>query len=494
MSTPIRATRTLPASPNLEQQKKQARELLGALRRDDSEARRRLAESHPNASRVDPARAALHDAQLIIAREYGFASWAKLKQHIEVVTHSIDPFEELALAVKENDTAAARRLLTKHSALRTRLNEAMPGGDFGQTMIGRAVGAKNLELIDLLISHGADINQRSYWWAGGFGVLDMCAKSLVNELIERGAYVDAHAAARLGMLERLDALVTADPSVVHSRGGDGQMPLHFAANVDVARYLVDHGANLDVRDVDHESTAAQYMIRDRQDIARWLVDRGATADILMAAALGDTDRVRDQLDRDPASMNTRVDSEFFPMSNPRAGGTIYIWTLGANKMAHTVARDFGRAEVYQLLVDRMPDTMRLVMACEASDERLARELIARQPDLLARTTRDHSRRLGDMAWEGNTSAALLMLELGWPVNPSADGQASPLHQAAWIGDARVVRELIRRGANVNALESQFNATPTGWAYHGAENNGGHGDSKTVIELLRAAGGKTPDEL
>src|SRR6185436_15083790 len=119
-----------------------------------------------------------------------------------------------------------------------------------------------------------------------FGVLDG-DHGLVDFLIERGARVDAHAAARHGRLSTLEALVSAAAELVHARGGDGQTPLHVAASVEIAQYLVDHGADIDARDIDHESTPAQYMVRDRQAVARFLVSRGCQTDILLAAAIGD---------------------------------------------------------------------------------------------------------------------------------------------------------------------------------------------------------------
>lgn len=73
-------------------------------------------------------------------------------------------------------------------------------------------------MIDLLLSSGADINGRSHWWAGGFGVLDD-GRGLADFLIARGARIDAHAASRLGMLDKLCELVAADPGVVAVRGG-----------------------------------------------------------------------------------------------------------------------------------------------------------------------------------------------------------------------------------------------------------------------------------
>lgn len=79
-------------------------------------------------------------------------------------------------------------------------------------------------MLDVLLDAGADINARSRWWAGGFGLLDCASPDLAAHVIERGAAVTVHAAARLGMLERLRDLIEADPAQVHARGGDGQTP------------------------------------------------------------------------------------------------------------------------------------------------------------------------------------------------------------------------------------------------------------------------------
>src|SRR5690606_2068599 len=133
---------------------------------------------------------------------------------------------------------------------------------------------------------------------------------------------DVHAAARLGRTEKLRELLAMDPALIHARGGDGQTPLHFAANVEIAALLLEHGADIDARDIDHESTPAQYMARDRVDVARFLVTRGCRTDLLLATALGDIALVRQHLDADPACIHLRVSPEFFPMSRAKAGGTI----------------------------------------------------------------------------------------------------------------------------------------------------------------------------
>jgi hypothetical protein len=77
---------------NLEQQKKQARELLRAARAGSTDALARLRGRHVRWANVDDAgvrqEAALHDAQFVIAREQGFASWTKLKAYAEPSPHA----------------------------------------------------------------------------------------------------------------------------------------------------------------------------------------------------------------------------------------------------------------------------------------------------------------------------------------------------------------------------------------------------------------------
>jgi hypothetical protein len=114
--------------------------------------------------------------------------------------------------------------------------------------------------IDVLLGAGADIKARSRWWAGGVGVLDECLPQMAEFLIERGAVVDAHAA-RLGMIEKLQELVEADPGAAMARGANGQTPLPCASTLEAAENLLECGAPIDACDLQHEATAAQHMLR-----------------------------------------------------------------------------------------------------------------------------------------------------------------------------------------------------------------------------------------
>jgi hypothetical protein len=70
-------SRTLPSQRNFEDIKKEARELLHDLRRWDAAALKRHYSLDCEAGRFQ---ARLADAQYIIAQEYGFRSWQKMKK------------------------------------------------------------------------------------------------------------------------------------------------------------------------------------------------------------------------------------------------------------------------------------------------------------------------------------------------------------------------------------------------------------------------------
>jgi len=70
--------RPLPPRPSLEYERKEARALLRRLRAGDTDASERARARHPSISITHPERIRLADAQLVIAREYGFTSWPRL--------------------------------------------------------------------------------------------------------------------------------------------------------------------------------------------------------------------------------------------------------------------------------------------------------------------------------------------------------------------------------------------------------------------------------
>jgi len=95
--------RRLPVRPNLEQLRRQAKELLRAMRAGDANAIAELRERHPES--IDPSSAKLADAQLVLARSYSASSWTRLVHAVELAEAiwRDDPDEVLALITRNSD-------------------------------------------------------------------------------------------------------------------------------------------------------------------------------------------------------------------------------------------------------------------------------------------------------------------------------------------------------------------------------------------------------
>jgi ankyrin repeat protein len=348
-------------------------------------------------------------------------------------------------------------------------------------------------MLEVLLTAGADLNAKSRWWAGGFGLLHSATPELAAYAIQRGAIVDVHAAARLGMSEKLQELVSQDRGLVHARGGDGQTPLHFANTIETAAYLLDHGAEIDALDVDHESTPAQWMVGERQDVARYLIARGCKTDILMAAAIGEVELVRRKLDSDPDCVRTCVSDEYFSMINKRAGGTIYQWTLGFYMSAHQVAKKFGHEDVLQLLFERSPAVVQMIAACWLDDEETITRLRANRANLAEEFTDADRRQVAHAARNNEGTAVRRLLENGLPPDAKGQHQATPLHWAAFHGNREMAKTVLRFNPPLEARDADFGSTPLGWAMYGSE-HGWYcqtGDYAGTVEVLIEAGVQRP---
>lgn len=136
-------SRDLPAQPHLDVPKQQARELLGQCKANSNDAFHRVRRQHPRfhtaGDQVISSRLKLSDAQLVIAREYGFSSWAELKQRINgnTVAQLIDK------AIRSNDAKGVTQLLTAYPNL---LHVPVRSGNWGPPMSHAA----NLDLLDMV--------------------------------------------------------------------------------------------------------------------------------------------------------------------------------------------------------------------------------------------------------------------------------------------------------------------------------------------------------
>ena len=325
---------------SLEQQHKLAKDLIRAARKGDEAALARIRAVRSDAA-SPPRSLTLADAQLTIARESGFDSWPRLVADF----HERD-VQAFCHAVREGNVQRTQQLLAS-AHVRKRVNDPM--FDFG----GRAThcAAKNERLLAVLLDAGADVNMKSDWANGPYTVLDHADEGTARFLLARGATLTPNVAARLGWFDELQALINADASLVHARGGDGQQPLHEAKTVAIADFLLEHGAGINVRCVDHKSMPAQYALVDRPDVCRRLLERGATPDIFMAARLGDVALATRLLDDDPSCIGARIHEHGYAPVPPLH---IYCWTLGFGLSPRDVATRFGHREVHDLLASRSP--------------------------------------------------------------------------------------------------------------------------------------------
>jgi len=312
---------------------------------------------------------------------------------------------EFWAAVQRSDTERVQALLAAEPALAAATN---PDWFDAQALVNAATRA-DLAMIGVLLEGGADINAKSRWWAGGWSALhhavDRLNTALAQQLLEHCAEIDVHSAAGLGRAERLQGLLDADPALVHLRGPDGILPLHFASTIEVADLLLQRGAEIDARDLDHGGTAAQWMLRGRHDVCRFLIARGATTDIFMDCALGELGRVEQALRRDPRLLHAETCTPPF-MPAPAPGDHIYAYVLAGRAAPLHVAARRGRRDVVDLL-----------------------------------------------------------LAHGAEINAKAGG-STPLHGAAFGGQLEMVRYLLSLGADPAIRDDEHHGTPLGWAEHG----------------------------
>src|ERR1700704_558147 len=134
-------TRAMRDNPDIDQLKRQARELLEAYPARSPAAVIGSAAHHRTAT---PETFALHDAQFVLARSYGFESWPKLKAAVDGVTAT-----RLHEAVESGDLRTVRELLTRRP-------EIVDLGRGEMRALHMVVLKRDLEMTRLLLEFGAD--------------------------------------------------------------------------------------------------------------------------------------------------------------------------------------------------------------------------------------------------------------------------------------------------------------------------------------------------
>ncbi|MDE2868876.1 MAG: hypothetical protein OXN91_09575 [Chloroflexota bacterium] len=390
-----------------------------------------------------------------------------------------------------------RSLLQSDSWLRAHIDE--PWGYFDAPALVEASSHGDAEMMRVLVEAGADVNARSGWEPGGSGVLDgehvelwvkewradgtPVMTELFNDFRLRGLTVDAHAAANLGDLATLRRLIDERPDCVNERGRDGASPLHMARTPAIVDLLVDNDADVDMRDIDHGATPAQWAI-DEPAVCERMIERGAMPDIYIACALGDI-AIADQVLADhPDALRSR--SNHGPHMHGRPpGGHMYIYRMGVGMRPLPFASTRGHGEFVEELLERASPAEQLIHAAWTGNRDRAQSLANAQPGLSASLSADESRAIADAAWNDNCTGVGLMLEVGFPVDARGDDSGTPLDRAAVRGYADIVEVLLPHKPSLG-VTNDFGGTPLGGAIWGAGNfRDPKGDYARTVDLLAA---------
>ena len=419
----------LPEHPDLDQARRQAKELLREAHGGDPAALERLA--------AVSAPLTLAGAQLALARELGQPSWPSLVREIEARNASIpeNVVRFLSSSVNMQIGAAARMLHENPALAESGFPAAVVLGDAArvEAELRRDPGAATR------VDPGSGWTALHLACASRFHLDPARAPGLAEvarRLLDAGADIDGKSGGRR-CWRPLECAVTSANS---SRN-----------NEPIIRLLLDRGAP-----VRPETVLASLYAADGTWCLELLTNAAAGAPELFTEALVEA------------------------VAEPDLDAVAILLAAGADpdapgpdgRSARRRALTAGVAATVELLGGGGDGPVdRLLEAIVTGNADAARSLAAADPGLVGRLEAADRAALVAAAEHGDLASVDLMLELGFPIEARREGTdedgATALHAAAYAGAADVVARLLDRGANLGARDTRWESRPFEWALVGS---------------------------
>lgn len=447
------ASLTLPAHPHIDHLKKQARHLLRDHRARQDDALRIVAAFHPRPDEFS----SLRDAQLALARRYGFTDWPHLAAEVELRTlrgsppqQQVERFIDHACLRYNGDDQSWR--YQRASAWLRQLPQLM--ADFHCALVAADVNAVRSFLIrepQLATRNGGPRNwpPLMYLTYSRVEQNEAGAVEVAQLLLDQGADPDARSPALQGFNAVTGAIAEGE------RGPINCIP-HPRAD-ELVRLFLDTGAQ-------PNQSQALYNTMLGEHLGKWLpllVQRGLKAGEPANWDPNEKEPIFDFL-LSQVVMQGRVDMVRFLLEHGANPDAINRYN---HRSAHTNAQLSDRADIAALLEQHGARTQPLSIedqfrvACGRHDHALATTLLAQHPQLL------HDAALFRDCAMVDVDTCLWLVSQGFDINArNKDGQTA-LHNYALWNNAEAVKTLLRYGANPDLKEFHYQATALGLALH-----------------------------